>query len=983
MKNKFKLVRAATMLIALLLALVQTAHADADSETDDVHYIDADGSPQIATATVLTGTETNLGGGWYVVAYNITFDHTISMSGEINLILADGKKMSVSPGDENADGIDFDGSLTIYGQEKQSGELAVENCNYAICGYGNDSFTLNGGKISITEGVAGITVFYGAITINRGTVNVKSADFAFASYGNVVINGGNITVETTGEGSNPINTYNSITLGLSNNANDQITISGGDVYSETNSVSIVDGQVLIDVDGHYYTGALDNKQIKALKNITLKRTSDVVYAIILPACMEITNGVTLNNGKYVAPDTEVQFKLKDGFIFTPVVTMNDVETLVADGDGVYTVTVNSNVTIEANLDVQYIDAAGSTMTANATVLTGTETNLTEGWYVVTYDITFDHTISMSDKVNLILADGKKMTVSPGDENADGFCFKNCSLTIYGQEMQSGELAVENCNSAIGGYDNASFTLNGGIISITVGVEYGITVYYGSITINRGTVNVKSAASALYGGTEGNVVINGGNITLETTGEGSNTIYAGNSITFGLSNDANDQITISGDKGCYVGKSISIAEGQMLIDGDGHCYTGTLDNEQIKALKNTTLKRAYTFSLPACMEIANGVTLCEGKYVAAGMEVKFAAKDGYEVSNVKANGNTLTADANGVYAVTISGADVEITSDVITVILDEGGLKIVKDKDNVVTATFANSAAEINITETYEVDRVELLRTFTPDDNGIYSNVTMVLPFAVKASEYNGGTFYEFGGVSNESGVWTATMPKVTGDLAANTPYIFVPSDNQLTFTFTGKVVLQTTQEIVSSETSADGWTFKGVYKRQEWGVDHGKHDYFFVNRNTTATNGADVKAGDFVGIGNNCGLNPMRCFLSYSGSDESLLKSSIVLPESIDVRFVDEVASVVEPDGSLSESDDDITTPVSEIGPASGTKVWSYDKTIYIESTLDTYYRIIDLSGRTLRASTTNSTREEVVLPGKTSGVVIVIINNKSFKILY
>jgi len=46
-------------------------------------------------------------------------------------------------------------------------------------------------------------------------------------------------------------------------------------------------------------------------------------------------------------------------------------------------------------------------------------------------------------------------------------------------------------------------------------------------------------------------------------------------------------------------------------------------------------------------------------------------------------------------------------------------------------------------------------------------------------------------------------------------------------------------------------------------------------------------------------------------------------------------------------------------------------------------YRIIDLSGRTLRESSLAADREEITLSSKTNGIVIVVINGKTFKVNY
>ena len=72
-------------------------------------------------------------------------------------------------------------------------------------------------------------------------------------------------------------------------------------------------------------------------------------------------------------------------------------------------------------------------------------------------------------------------------------------------------------------------------------------------------------------------------------------------------------------------------------------------------------------------------------------------------------------------------------------------------------------------------------------------------------------------------------------------------------------------------------------------------------------------------------------------------------------------------------------TPISSVADSPSIKVWSFNSTIYLETLPDTKYKIIDLNGRTIKSATTKSTKEEVNLPK--SGVFVVVINGKSFKI--
>ncbi len=77
--------------------------------------------------------------------------------------------------------------------------------------------------------------------------------------------------------------------------------------------------------------------------------------------------------------------------------------------------------------------------------------------------------------------------------------------------------------------------------------------------------------------------------------------------------------------------------------------------------------------------------------------------------------------------------------------------------------------------------------------------------------------------------------------------------------------------------------------------------------------------------------------------------------------------------------DNNIPTPINEISDYKNVKVWSYNSVIFIESVFDCQYKIIDLNGRIIKTSTTKSTHEEI--NNLKSGIYIVLINNKSYKV--
>ena len=71
-------------------------------------------------------------------------------------------------------------------------------------------------------------------------------------------------------------------------------------------------------------------------------------------------------------------------------------------------------------------------------------------------------------------------------------------------------------------------------------------------------------------------------------------------------------------------------------------------------------------------------------------------------------------------------------------------------------------------------------------------------------------------------------------------------------------------------------------------------------------------------------------------------------------------------------------TPVSSI-TKDNAKVWSFDRNVVIETEAGSEYKILDISGRTISASTTQSTHD-VIAVNKT-GIFVILVNGNSYKV--
>ena len=212
---------------------------------------------------------------------------------------------------------------------------------------------------------------------------------------------------------------------------------------------------------------------------------------------------------------------------------------------------------------------------------------------------------------------------------------------------------------------------------------------------------------------------------------------------------------------------------------------------------------------------------------------------------------------------------------------------------------------VNITEDIEkVSSVTYNRKFTSGQAA-----TVILPFNYICNENEGsegGKFYGFKEVTYDydQHIWVCTMQEpgntAVTTLTANTPYLFMPNDATMTFpnivNMTGGVVtLQTTTAndgLYGGATTDAAWNFHGSYKGKTWTGP--SDDYGFAAKSGEAVGGEAVEAGQFVRFAPGAFIKPMRCYLSYVGTEapapaRGLTRSAVAtddLPQSITVRLV-------------------------------------------------------------------------------------------------
>ena len=169
--------------------------------TTSSNYMEWDGSDLAAQAIPTTGIQevtdatTSFEGGFYIVKKDVTITTDILINGDTKLILCDGVTLKVTGRFEDTSG--NTNSLTIYGQENQTGKLIV-NAPAGNCGTIVKDLEIHGGDVSITgaQGLSGIMPS-GDVTIYGGKVTATGGDSDGGSSGGDGINcwGGALTIK--------------------------------------------------------------------------------------------------------------------------------------------------------------------------------------------------------------------------------------------------------------------------------------------------------------------------------------------------------------------------------------------------------------------------------------------------------------------------------------------------------------------------------------------------------------------------------------------------------------------------------------------------------------------------------------------------------------------------------------------------------------------------------------------------------------------
>ena len=172
--------------------------------------------------------------------------------------------------------------------------------------------------------------------------------------------------------------------------------------------------------------------------------------------------------------------------------------------------------------------------------------------------------------------------------------------------------------------------------------------------------------------------------------------------------------------------------------------------------------------------------------------------------------------------------------------------------------------------------------------------TVCLPFAHTPGTGE-GTYYTFTTINKETSPWTVTMTATAASLKANTPYMFMPAVDAVSFNGTASKFTYDLTGADVNDPKVDGgkWNLIGTYESRQWDDTHNNEEigkvYGFAAQNYDGV-GYTVNPGDFVKAAAGASIAPFRAYLKYTAPVNSApnrrAATDEVLPSRMSVRLV-------------------------------------------------------------------------------------------------
>ena len=605
--------RVGWLLACLLACVVALGAVPGVALAAEVTYVDVGGGSASVEAVEVT-TETESWGGddstWYVAQGNVTISSRVSVTGDVNLILADNATLTVNGGIRVSAG----NSLTIYGQERGTGKLTATggDGNAGIggnYGYPSDSvgaITINGGTVVAGGGEAGggnggagigsgVSGSGGTTNINGGTVTATGAWNAAGIGGGtsstanfaVTITGGTVTATGGGSAVGIGGSATSPSGGTFSTGEDGDAVIFASSIGNQSNKSNWSGVIFEDTSGQVY--AAGDNAISVPQNWSVP--ADCTLTVPWDVTLEIPAGVRLDvEGTLINEGT---IEVAGTLDWSDALLTNNGVVTALDGSSV-TPTVpafKNNLAVTGGVERTDYDFRGAVLVIlSDTPLTVTGETKAERIVVgpnvqanltlsnVSIDIQSGNAIDLLSGASLNLTLVGENILKPGGGKAGIHVPSGTSLTIGGP----GSLSVD------GG--RADSTTPGGA---GIGADpYGDL---GTIVINGGTVvaqSTKGGSAGIGAGgwagdtTSSSVTINGGNVTASAADGNEGSINAATvTINGGVVYVPDDKLDGASKSNCIVFKN-----------GTGHVYAS--DAGTVTIAHDWEVPSGYSLTVPS-------------------------------------------------------------------------------------------------------------------------------------------------------------------------------------------------------------------------------------------------------------------------------------------------------------------------------------------------------------------------------------------------
>ena len=749
----------------------------------------------------------------YTVSNDVTVDSRINIVGDIMLMLDEGKTLTAAKGIE----LSKNNKLTIEG----NGSLIAngDGNNAGIGAMEVGTLIINSGNITATGGDGGSAGIGGSKTNYQGNTD----------GGVITINGG--TINVTGSAFTPA--------------------IGGSLGGVCGTITINGGKVTANGGSHYVAGNYeDGYGIGVGYNGTKSGTvilgwsneDDFIYFSSINNVDEIRFAAG-KNFYYTENDVNVVATTDniEGKTLHPYLEKVDFENVTISGIQPYYPYTGNDIDIQFDV----FDAGGNKLTINEDYTAAfSQTPINDkGDYTLTVTATSGSNFTGSKSLTFHVVDYISVTASTTTMNSDyGLVYRADDNVTVGERITvSGDVML--------------ILDEGKTLTASKGIELSagnkLTIEGKGILEAYGE-DYKAGIGATNAGMlviNGNVLAKGGNNAAGIGGSSNNT--SGGTIIINSGEIvAKGGLGAAGIGGGLVGPcgTVSINGGKIVAEGGIY---GDLISSGIGpgdyGQKSGTVTLGWTTEQDRILVI--------------------------NFNNVEtlriADGKAFTASTGNVYIGTLDDDQrAEIAGKALKPVICTG-VSLTKESQGLTATIDGTSTATINIPKAVTVDNVTYNRTFEAG-----KACTLYLPFSIAASKVSGGKFYTFTTVNESTSPWSVEYNEVTGDIVANTPYIFLPDGKN-----SGKIVVDNGNDRVSictanPNTTENGlWKFIGTYEPIQWLSDNdraaeiGKIYGFAAEDATVGTTCYTV--GQFVKIASGASIKPMRAYLkrtTYSAS---------------------------------------------------------------------------------------------------------------------